>query len=109
MGRENYIQMRGMWDIRHWISVPTMDDDSKSKSLQSSLKSVEGVVKVLTYPSKHKIRIVYDQSIIDYQSILKALDNTGFPASKSWWSKTKATWFQYLDEKIKAKAEANSS
>lgn len=109
MGRENYIQLRGMWDIRHWIRVPSMNDVSKAEALKSKLESVEGVAKVLTYPGKRKIRVIYDQSVIDYQAIVKSLTDIDFPPSDSWWSRTKGRWFQYLDEKIKARAHSSPS
>ena len=36
----------------------------------------------------------------------RVLEDIGFPASESWWSRLKANWLQYLDENGRENANA---
>lgn len=106
MSRDQFIRMRGAWDTRHWISVPGLVHEADGLSIQERLGEVGGIRGVEFSPKKHRLRITYDQTRIDYDTLLQHLGALGFPASDSWWSRQKGIWFQYLDRNARENANA---
>lgn len=106
MSRDQLIRMRGAWDARHWIKVPALSHDADGLQVQSHLAEINGVGEVEYYPGKHRIRVTYDQTRIDYDSLLQQLEAHGFPAANDWWSRQKGAWFQYLDRNARENANA---
>ncbi|WP_428609679.1 heavy-metal-associated domain-containing protein [Sedimenticola sp.] len=106
MSRDQFIKMRGAWDTRHWIKVPGLSHAADALQLEQCLTELDGVQRVQIVPDRRRIRVTYDQTQTDYQTILERLAAIGFPASESWWSARKATWFQYLDRNARDNAQA---
>jgi len=106
MSRDQFISTRGAWDTRHWISVPGLVHEADGLCLKQLLGEVAGVGEVECDPASHRVRITYDQTRIDYDTLLQHLATQGFPASDSWWSRHKGVWFQYLDRNARENANA---
>lgn len=106
MSRDQFIKMRGAWDTRHWIGVPGLTHPADGLQLETSLAELQGMTRVVVYPEKHKIRVTYDQTQLDFVRIIEQLERVGFPAATGWWSQRKANWFQYLDQTARENARA---
>ena len=106
MSREQFIRMRGAWDTRHWIKVPALSHDADGLQVQQHLAEIDGVGEVECHPGKRRIRVTYDQTRTDYDSLLQQLEVLGFPAANDWWSRQKGAWFQYLDRNARENANA---
>lgn len=106
VSREAFIKMRGAWDTRHWIRVPSLSHDADGLQIVRYVEQLEGVRRVQVSMRSRKIRVAYDQTRVDYQRVLERLELAGFPASGNWWSRLKAGWFQYLDTTARDNAKA---
>lgn len=106
MSREDLVRMRGAWDTRHWISIPSLNHEADAIQVERHLKPLPGVSLLQIDLASRRIRITYDQTMTCFDQILETLEEIGFPASDGWWSKKKATWFQYLDTNARQNANA---
>jgi cation transport ATPase len=106
MSRDNFIKMRGAWDTRHWIQIPALTHEADGLQIQKHLGMIDGVSHLQIEGRSRKLRITYDQRVIDYHEITQRLESIGFPPSENWWAKRKAAWFQYLDSNAKINASA---
>ncbi|MCW8907399.1 MAG: heavy-metal-associated domain-containing protein [Sedimenticola sp.] len=104
MSRDQFIRMRGAWDTRHWINVPGLAHEADGMKLREQLGEITGVGGVECYPAKRRVRITYDQTRVDYHTLLQNLEALGFPASGGWWARQKGAWFQYLDRNARENA-----
>ena len=108
MSREAFIKMRGAWDARHWISIPSLSHQADGLQIERQLGRSPGIRAVHVFVASKKIRVTYDQTAIDFNQILENLSSIGFPVAGGWWWRKKAAWFQYLDSNAKSNAEAPS-
>ncbi|MET0048326.1 MAG: heavy-metal-associated domain-containing protein [Sedimenticola sp.] len=108
MSRDDFIRMRGAWDTRHWIRIPSLSHEADGVRITQYLKQMDGVRQIEVLQKLRKIRVTYDQTKVDYESIKEQLEKNGFPISDSWWSRRKGKWFQYLDFNAKVNANASS-
>ena len=109
MSREEFIKIRGAWDARHWVRVPSLIDKSQATRITQVLGKISGIQTVTTYPERQKIRVIYDQTKVNFRQILAALEVAGLPAADDWWSRRKAAWFQYLDQNAQVNANIPAS
>ncbi|MEJ1354601.1 MAG: cation transporter [Candidatus Sedimenticola sp. (ex Thyasira tokunagai)] len=106
MNRDQMSANHGAWDASHWINIPSLNHEADGLQIDHILKALSGVHEVNVSISTRKIYIIYDQTQTDFQQIQEKLEEIGFPASNSWWSRKKADWFQYLDTNARANANA---
>ncbi|MEJ1298035.1 MAG: cation transporter [Candidatus Sedimenticola sp. (ex Thyasira tokunagai)] len=106
MNRDQMSANHGAWDTGHWINIPSLNHEADGLQIDRILKALSGVHEVNVSISTRKIYIIYDQTQTDFQKIQEKLEEIGFPASNSWWSRKKADWFQYLDTNARANANA---
>jgi len=98
MARQKFTKVQGCWDVCRKLSVPNLRSEEHVKLITGALHSTPGICQVLVYASEHKIHVMYDQAITNFQSIQAVLKKLGFPISDSWWSQKMANWYQYLDK-----------
>ena len=96
----------GVWDVRRRINISTLVHAEEAIAVERTIGALPGVCKVSADVEKQRITLRYDASQIDYQAILDALENTGFPPINSWWSQIKCGWFQFVDTNARANAKA---
>jgi len=109
MSSEDYMRLPGAWDVRHWLRIPALRHDADAITIEEGLGRLSGVRGIQIYRSRRKIRVLYDQSNIDYQSIKQRLEEIGFPVENNWWWNQKGNWFQYLDCNARENANAPSA
>lgn len=109
MSREEFIKIRGAWDARHWVRVPSLVDKPQATKITQVLGEVPGIKTVMTYPKRQKIRVTYDQTKVNFCQIQAALEVADLPTADDWWSRSKAAWFQYLDQNAQVNANIPAS
>lgn len=106
MSKDQFVRTRGAWDTRHWIGVPGMVHEADAQRLCEYLEALNGVSGVSCDTGSQRIRVTYDQTRLDYDTLLQQLEAFGFPAADGWWARQKGTWFQYLDRNARENANA---
>ncbi|MES9906148.1 MAG: heavy-metal-associated domain-containing protein [Sedimenticola sp.] len=106
MSRDHMSANHGVLDASHRINIPSLNHEADGQQIDRILKAVSGVHEVNISISTRKIYITYNQMQTDFEQIQEKLEEIGFPASSSWWSRKKADWFQYLDTNARANANA---
>lgn len=96
----------GVWDVRHGISLEPSTNPADLGVLASQLTEVAGVKCVEEEPSRHRIRITYDATKVNFQQLLDELTRQGGKLSTHWWFRLRAWWFQYMDETSRDNAQA---
>lgn len=109
MSSEDYMRLPGAWDVRHWIRIPALSHEADGRRIEDELGRLEGIRVVQVYVSRRKVRVMYDQSKMDYRSIKDRLEAIGFPIASNWWCNQKGYWFQYLDCNARENANAPSA
>ena len=104
MSSEYFVRLPGAWDVRHWIKIPLLSDQGTADTIVEALTGLPGMKRIQVYPKRRRIRVLYDQTQLDFQSIRVSLRGIGYPMSDSWWWKNKGQWFQYLDRKVRNRA-----
>jgi hypothetical protein len=41
---------------------------------------------------------------MDYLTVVRLLEEQGFPPSNNWWARVKASWFQFTDSNARENA-----
>lgn len=96
----------GPWEVKRKINVPSLARSEHALEIERSVSSIKGVCTVVTDAHKHQISVRYDASKTDYQSILKAIESTGFLPLDNWWARFKGGWIQYADTNTRDNAKA---
>ena len=74
--------------------------------MEAELGEMEGLHRLDFNMAKKQMTVDYDASRLSYQMIVDRLENIGFPASDSWWSRIKGGWYQYADSNLRDNAKA---
>ena len=106
MNTQDSIKPTGIWEVRRRIKVPAMAHAADTMAVERAVSTISGVRKVATDREKLQVVVRYDASLSDYQSIVEALENAGFPPLDSWWSRMKGNWYQYSDTNTRDNANA---
>ena len=106
MGREDFMRLPGAWDVRHWISIPALGHEADGNAIAAALGKLQGMRRVRAYVGRKRIRVLYDQTKLDFYLIKDQLEQVGFPMADSWWWRQKENWFQYLDTNARDNANA---
>jgi copper chaperone CopZ len=87
----------GTWEVKRSIRVPSLQHPADTTKLIESIESVSGVHKAEAEIKKHRVIVLYDASKTDYHSEVQALEEMGYTASATWWTKILASWYQFTD------------
>ncbi|MCP4285621.1 MAG: heavy-metal-associated domain-containing protein, partial [Gammaproteobacteria bacterium] len=109
MSKQDYMHVKSAYDTKHWIRVPALNHRFDADAILNNLNIIPGVHEVLTEIRHKRVRVLYDQTQIDYLSIEDALAEVGFPAETRWWWRLKGSWFQYLDSNARENFSAPSA
>ena len=108
MKAKNSLKPVGTWEVRRKIKIPALGHAADSMFIERTLQVLDGVRRVRADEIRHRIDIRYDATETDYQALLTALENAGFPPLDNWWSRRKSNWFEYLDTNARESANAPS-
>jgi len=94
----------GVWEVRRKIRIPALVHAADGASLKRALEQYEGVRQAEVEPVKHRVEVRYDASVIDFMTLLSVLEEQGFPPTRSWLARLKASWYQFTDSNARENA-----
>ena len=100
------LSIQGAWDVKRHFTLPAMTHKRDAQVIAERIGRLPGVRGAETDIGRQRVTVVYDITRLDYQHVLDALVDTGFPIPDSWWSRLKANWLQGLDENGRENANA---
>ena len=100
-------QPSGAWEVRRRIKIPGLVHKADVMALEDKVGSLSGVRGVTSDMKKHQIIVRYDVTGLDYHSIIRVLEEAGFPPLNNWWCRFKTGWFQNLDTNARDNAKAS--
>ncbi len=99
----------GTWEVRRRIKIPALGHPADAIAVKHMLGSLSGVRTVAVDIEKRQTTVLYDATVLDYQSIGEGLENMGFPPLNTWWTRFKAGCYQYSDTNARENAHARPS
>jgi hypothetical protein len=111
MAQNSPHEASGTWDVKRNIRIPSLEHSVDTTELIETLEAVSGVheAEAEADTKKHYVTVIYDASKTDYRSIVHALEEMGYMASASWWTKILSSWYQFTDENAHDNANAPPS
>jgi len=107
MTRNNtHLKPQGAWEVKRRISVPGMVHQWDTRTITERLARISGLRGATTDINRHRVTVVYDITQSNFHEMLEALEEIGFPASSTWWARSKANYFLYLDTNGRENATA---
>jgi len=100
------MKIEGVWDVKRKISLPSLSHQADGDMVASTVAGLAGVHEVQVDVAGQQLLVLYDVTRVDYQTILDALAQAGYPAKDDWWARVKRGWFQYLDTNGRENANA---
>lgn len=68
------------------------------------LRQVPGVIEVGIEPGTGGLRVTYDAAVLDFEALMRALEQAGMPLRHRRWDRIKAAWYGYLDHNARSNA-----
>jgi len=106
MSRSDFMKIKGVWDVKRKIAVPSLSHQADAEIVVSALSGLQGVHEVQVDMIRQQLVVLYDVTGIDYQTIIEVLERIGYPASNDRWARLKGGWYQYLDSNGRDNAHA---
>lgn len=106
MERSAATKPTGVWDVRRKIKIPALVHQADAMTLEGRVESLPGVHSVAADIEKRQLIVCYDVTGSDYQSIIEALEDTGFPPLDNWLSRRKRSWYEYTETTARENAKA---
>jgi len=94
---EASLQLQGPWEVRREIKVPTISQPEDAEPVERALSQIPGVRAMSVDFSRHRLKVRYEITETDYESLERALEAVGFPPAEGWWARRRAKWFQTMD------------
>lgn len=80
-------------------------DAAQLAELEAKLGEMPGVDRISLQADPMLLRVTYDASMTDMDSLLKLLAEAGVSPHKSWWTQYKLNWDRQIDRNIKDNAK----
>jgi copper chaperone CopZ len=93
----NMMKLQGPWEVRRRFKVTGLSDFAGAERLEKTLAEVEGVCAVVADVAKHLVRVRYEITRTDSDTIRAALEAAGFHPLDGVWARWKYQWFQFVD------------
>ena len=85
------------WKVRRKFKVAGLSDAAQGEHLEQALNQITGV-RGLAIDLPHRlVRVRYETTETDYQTIREVLAAAGLSPMRGWWADQKARWLQSLD------------
>ncbi len=91
------LKLEGPREVRRKLKIPEMSDWADGEHVEQTLNQVSGVRGCVVDLSHHLVRIRYETTETDYETIRTALSAAGLSPMRGWWADRKARWLQGLD------------
>ncbi len=69
-----------------------------------ALRQVPGVIEVGMAPAAGGLRVTYDAAVLDFEALMRALEQAGVPLRRRRFDRIKAAWYGYLDHNARSNA-----
>lgn len=102
----SHLKTKGAWDVKRRFKIPAMIHERDAQVVSGMMKRLPGVIGVNTDAAQSQAVVVYDITRLDYQGILAALEQVGFPIADTRWNRFKTRWLQSLDQTGRENANA---
>jgi len=103
------LKLEGPWEVRRKLKIPEMSDLADGEHVEQILNQVSGVRGYAVDLSHHLVRIRYETTETDYETIRTALSAAGLSPVRGRWADRKARWLQGLDLTSRENAGARPS
>jgi len=100
------LSVKGAWEVKRHFTLRAVTHERDAQVITEHLGNLPGVRGTETSIRRHRVTVVYDITRLDYRLVLDALEEIGFPAPETWWSRLKTSWLQSLDETGRENANA---
>jgi len=93
-------------EVRRRIKIPGLVNPEDARVIEEALINLPGFRETRVNSTRRLIDIRYDVTQTYYPSLLKILDDAGYPPSRSWWSRCKRSWFAFTEDNMRQNAKA---
>ncbi len=100
------LSVEGVWEVKRHFKIPAMIHERDAQVVSSVVQGLPGVCGAHADIMKARAVVVYDITRQDYNGIMKALEQVGFPTADSAWYRFKARWLQSMDQNGRDNANA---
>ncbi|MGD8587772.1 MAG: hypothetical protein PVG22_02970 [Chromatiales bacterium] len=97
MHRPEIQKPAGAWEVKRRIKIPALNHAADALAVEDALQSIAGIRKLVTTVDRHKLVVWYDITQVDFQGIVRALEEAGFPPLNNWWFRRRMSWYQFAD------------
>ena len=91
------LKLQGPWEVRREIRVPSISRPDDANPVEQALSQVPGVRGMSVDVPRHRLKVRYEITQTDYQSLERTLESIGFPPAEGWWARRRSKWFQTMD------------
>lgn len=102
----SHLSVKGVWEVKRRFKIPAMTHERDAQVVNSAIQHLPGVRGAQENIAKARVVVVYDITRQDYNGILTALAQAGFPIADTRWNRIKTQWLQSLDETARDNANA---
>ena len=103
------LRLQGPWEVRRKFKVADLSDPAKGEHVEQALNQIAGV-RGLAIDIPHRlVRVRYETTETDYQTIRNALTAAGLSPVRGWWADRRARWLHSLDLTSRENAGAKPS
>jgi copper chaperone CopZ len=99
-------QLSDAWTVRRSIQIPGLKNSNDVFMIKQALGDLSGIKNIASSTDNFQITISYEASQLNYQTIKDVLKTIGMPPLNNWWTRFKASWYQYTDGNAKDNANA---
>jgi hypothetical protein len=93
-------------EVRRRIKLAGPVDPEEARVIEEALVNLPGLRQARVNSKRRLVDIRYDVALTDYLSLLKILEEVGYPSLRSWWSRCKRGWFAFTEENMRQNAKA---
>lgn len=91
------LKLQGPWEVRRKFKVAGLSHAADARKVEQALFGIAGVRALSVDLSRRLVRVRYETTETDCQTIRNALETAGFPLADGWWTRRKYQWLQNLD------------
>ena len=104
MSKSQSPQPAGVWAVSRKVRIPSLSHEADGVTLARALEATDGVKRVTPHLAHRRLEICYDASVIDYRTLVKAMEAHGFPPAGNWLARLKGNWYQFTDSNARENA-----
>jgi uncharacterized protein YchJ len=106
MGKGYSHKSEGTWDVRRNITIPSLQHEADSRSVRGVVDTLAGVCQAEVELRRHRLKVRYDVTQVDFQMIKAELETAGYPTATGRWLRIKERWYRFIDTNMRENAHA---